>query len=397
MGHDKIKRRRSTPNIARLQLCGNATMWVGMRVLSKLLLLLIVYVGWHRECLGVYLYVILSAEEEEHDKEFPEEPRLNQTLFAVISFTQNVGFSWVLKFQDKGNSIRCSPFASRRWRNSPTSLQENSNDEGFSNFVEHIIMIYFLYLGNRIGATAWTVVRSSCHIYTRNPWKEWSVSCSSWAHVQSVPVPAYLRTICHQKLSDKESFEIEAIHPSPGLLFLLPSPPSPSRSPSPAQGVGARDVIMTFDTLATNATTTTAATKGSAQKADPNRVVRIWRTDQYPIQQWYMLGIFMFLVTAAYLIQLTYAWNVKRLAKNAGQDTKGEVLKATINNKFSLRRIPLAFLNVWRIILYRFTFPLGGGRQMNGAEMIIISSYIVAMFVWTFINSPCLLLLNPVL
>ncbi|KIJ54636.1 hypothetical protein M422DRAFT_200498 [Sphaerobolus stellatus SS14] len=122
------------------------------------------------------------------------------------------------------------------------------------------------------------------------------------------------------------------------------------------------------------------------QKNDPNRTLRTWRANNYPKQQWYMIGIFIFLIACYYFGQLIYAWNLKR--SSAGRQSEaGEPARGAANNKSSIRRLPFAIANTWRIIFFRFTVPLGWGHHINFAEVAIAAGYILAMLIWEFINS----------
>jgi hypothetical protein len=52
----------------------------------------------------------------------------------------------------------------------------------------------------------------------------------------------------------------------------------------------------------------------------------------------------------------------------------------------SIRRLPLAIANAYRVLAFRTTFTIGP-FSLNLAEVALTIAYIVVLFVWTFINS----------
>ncbi|KAF8526248.1 ferric reductase NAD binding domain-containing protein [Hysterangium stoloniferum] len=102
------------------------------------------------------------------------------------------------------------------------------------------------------------------------------------------------------------------------------------------------------------------------KRVDPNRAIRIYRTHTYPRQVWYCLSGFVGLLTVVYLIR--------------------QPSRSPSNASISSRHIPLSVVNTLRIVLYRFTLPIGGGSSLTVAEIATISGYIIMMFTWEFVN-----------
>ena len=57
------------------------------------------------------------------------------------------------------------------------------------------------------------------------------------------------------------------------------------------------------------------------------------------------------------------------------------------SSSVSIRRLPLALLNAYRVIAFRWTLHVGETLCLNTAEITLTVAYIVYMYVWTFINS----------
>jgi hypothetical protein len=58
-----------------------------------------------------------------------------------------------------------------------------------------------------------------------------------------------------------------------------------------------------------------------------------------------------------------------------------------VHYKFSLRRIPLAFVNIYRVVAFRWTLEIGQTYTLNMAEIFVTLGYITLLLTYTFINS----------
>ncbi|KAF8589885.1 hypothetical protein K439DRAFT_1651457 [Ramaria rubella] len=101
------------------------------------------------------------------------------------------------------------------------------------------------------------------------------------------------------------------------------------------------------------------------------------RNNEYPQQIWFMLAGFIGLLTLSHIGTLIIYWRHKTKARSNGP---------VIDEKISLRRLPIAIWNTFRVIVYRISLPIGSGKTVNFAEVGIASGYIVALFTWEFIN-----------
>ncbi|KAF8526250.1 ferric reductase NAD binding domain-containing protein [Hysterangium stoloniferum] len=128
----------------------------------------------------------------------------------------------------------------------------------------------------------------------------------------------------------------------------------------------------------------------STQKpVDPNKILRVYRDHTYPREVWYSLSGFVGLLTVVYLIRRLILWRAKRVVPVMTLDSKergGEPSRSPSNASISSRHIPLSVANTLRIVLYRFTLPIGGGSSLTVAEIVTISGYIIMLFTWEFVN-----------
>ncbi|KAF9033922.1 hypothetical protein BDZ89DRAFT_1158104 [Hymenopellis radicata] len=112
-----------------------------------------------------------------------------------------------------------------------------------------------------------------------------------------------------------------------------------------------------------------------AQKVDPDRAIRVQRAADYPKQVWYLLASFIAFVSICHGISLLFS-RTRRIQGRNGE--RGGI---------SLRRVPLAFVNVFRVMAFRWTIPIGNYYTLNVAEVFLTAAYIAIVFTWSLINS----------
>ncbi|KAG1856390.1 ferric reductase like transmembrane component-domain-containing protein [Suillus subalutaceus] len=93
-------------------------------------------------------------------------------------------------------------------------------------------------------------------------------------------------------------------------------------------------------------------------KADIN-TIRL-EDSAYPEQVWYTIAAFLFVKTAV---------------------TNG------VHHKFSLHRIPLAIINFYRVVAFRWTLEIGQSYTLNMAEVFVTVAYIALLLIYAFINT----------
>ncbi|OAX32318.1 hypothetical protein K503DRAFT_702225, partial [Rhizopogon vinicolor AM-OR11-026] len=111
------------------------------------------------------------------------------------------------------------------------------------------------------------------------------------------------------------------------------------------------------------------------------------RNIEYPKQIWYGLAIFLFVVGC-------FQWGSSLHSKFAKYQQQESDEESTSNNhihyKFSLRRIPFAFINIYRVVAFRWTLEIGQTYTLNIAEIFVTLGYIALLYTYTFINTTSL-------
>ncbi|KAJ7082388.1 iron reductase [Mycena belliarum] len=116
-----------------------------------------------------------------------------------------------------------------------------------------------------------------------------------------------------------------------------------------------------------------------AQKPDPDRIPRIALANLYPKQVWYFLATLIALVAVCHLISIVHA-----------AFTRGILPPRTdvpLRQRASWRRLPLAVLNVFRTISFRWSITIADAYTISVADFVLAGMYIAILFTWTFINS----------
>ncbi|KAJ6471914.1 iron reductase [Mycena sanguinolenta] len=115
-----------------------------------------------------------------------------------------------------------------------------------------------------------------------------------------------------------------------------------------------------------------------AQKVDPDRIHRVTLASLYPKQVWYFMATFIALVSACHAISSLYAYATR---KHGPPQTD-----ASLRHAISWNRLPLAALNLFRTIAFRWSV-VAGSYTLNVADFFLAAGYIAVLFTWTFINS----------
>ncbi|KAG2138473.1 ferric reductase NAD binding domain-containing protein [Suillus clintonianus] len=107
----------------------------------------------------------------------------------------------------------------------------------------------------------------------------------------------------------------------------------------------------------------------------------------YPNQVWYTLAAFLFVVGF-------FQWGLFFHSKFARRQHHESDEETAITNgaykKFSLRRIPLAVINFYRVVAFRWTLEIGKSYTLNMAEVFVTVAYITLLLIYSFINTTSL-------
>ncbi|KAG2057927.1 hypothetical protein BDR06DRAFT_987850 [Suillus hirtellus] len=97
---------------------------------------------------------------------------------------------------------------------------------------------------------------------------------------------------------------------------------------------------------------------------------------KYPEQVWYTLAAFLFVIGC-------FQWGLRG---HHGFDEETTTTNG-VHQKFSLRRIPLAVINFYRVVAFRWTLEIGQSYTLNMAEVFVTVAYIVLLLIYAFINT----------
>lgn len=145
---------------------------------------------------------------------------------------------------------------------------------------------------------------------------------------------------------------------------------------------------------ATTTASSSASSKSAAAKKLANRL-----TYSYPVYAVYLVVSFIFLATVINVTSTTYTRFLIRRRRSLGGvsdghgSVAGSVKEAEAGGRSpvrtgraSIRRLPHAVLNFFRIVAFRVTIPVGFGVCFTTAEVVIPAGYFTALMTFEFIN-----------
>ncbi|KAH7890651.1 ferric reductase NAD binding domain-containing protein [Phlebopus sp. FC_14] len=122
----------------------------------------------------------------------------------------------------------------------------------------------------------------------------------------------------------------------------------------------------------------------SARAVRNDKTVGIARNILYTKQAWYCIGLFIFIIG---IFQWTLYLHAKLTPRRPPSVQDKELASAPRTRAFSLRRLPAALTNAYRVIAFRWTLDIGKTYTLNMAEVFVTLAYIIFVYVWTFINT----------
>jgi len=123
-------------------------------------------------------------------------------------------------------------------------------------------------------------------------------------------------------------------------------------------------------------------------KTAQDKAIKMYRNKEYPKRLWYCIACFIALVAFFQFASNMYA----KFSRNGRSQLTADPERSSVQPRrsLSIRRLPVAILNVYRIVAFRCTIPIGGHLTINMAEVTVTAAYIVALFTWAFIDSTSL-------
>lgn len=113
--------------------------------------------------------------------------------------------------------------------------------------------------------------------------------------------------------------------------------------------------------------------------------------EEYAKQVWWLVASFLLLIGITNYGSIA----LRKLFPGKAQPADVEVDGRVVRHTASIRRLPLAVANAYRVLAFRTTLT-AGPFSLNLAEVALTIAYIVALFVWSFINSAycCIILIH---
>ncbi|KAK0473691.1 iron reductase [Armillaria novae-zelandiae] len=106
-----------------------------------------------------------------------------------------------------------------------------------------------------------------------------------------------------------------------------------------------------------------------ATAPNPDRDIRVARAAEYPKEIWYLLASFIALVSLCRILSLVYAYTYRSRERSKAW------------------RLPSTIVNVFRIIAFRLTVPVGRSHIVNITEIFLGVMYLTALLTWILINT----------
>lgn len=122
----------------------------------------------------------------------------------------------------------------------------------------------------------------------------------------------------------------------------------------------------------------------SSDLSEADIIALVHENDAYPEQVWYTIAAFLFVVGF-------FQWGSRihsKFARRRHHESDEETAATNdIQYKFSLRHIPLAIVNVYRVVAFRWTLEIGQSYTLNMAEVFVTVAYIALLLIYAFVNS----------
>lgn len=122
----------------------------------------------------------------------------------------------------------------------------------------------------------------------------------------------------------------------------------------------------------------------SLSKSAADRITLLQpRNIGYPEQVWYVLAAFLFVVGC-------FEWGSSihsKFARRRRFEPDEETGANQIHRQYSLRRVPLAFINFYRVVAFRWTLEIRQTYILNMAEVVMTLGYIALLVTYSCINS----------
>ncbi|KAH7890605.1 FAD-binding domain-containing protein [Phlebopus sp. FC_14] len=109
----------------------------------------------------------------------------------------------------------------------------------------------------------------------------------------------------------------------------------------------------------------------------------------YPEKAWYIIAIFLLVVGCfqwGSLMHSKFAGRRRRMRPKRPDEEFTSPPPSAGPDKYSIRRLPLALANFYRVVAFRWTVEFGKSYTFSVAEVLVATSYVVLVLAWTFVG-----------
>ncbi|OAX36258.1 hypothetical protein K503DRAFT_315935 [Rhizopogon vinicolor AM-OR11-026] len=124
---------------------------------------------------------------------------------------------------------------------------------------------------------------------------------------------------------------------------------------------------------------------GASTDGPTDESLRETRTTLYPMQAWYCIGLLIFIIAVFQWISFFHSKFTR--GRQMSQNSDPEQAYLHHRHGFSWRRIPLALVNAYRVITFRWTLEIGNSYSLTMAEVLVTITYMAFLFGWAFVNT----------
>lgn len=108
--------------------------------------------------------------------------------------------------------------------------------------------------------------------------------------------------------------------------------------------------------------------------------------DLYPEEAWFTLSVFLAVIGLSYWASVLHTKLVQQRRPQKTTDEESTHAPTSPAPGWSLARLPLAAVNVFRVVAFRWTLEFGT-YELKVVDILLTLAYIAFLLVWTFVDS----------
>jgi ferric-chelate reductase len=136
------------------------------------------------------------------------------------------------------------------------------------------------------------------------------------------------------------------------------------------------------------ATELLATTNATAIAAALDKARRRAHAIQYPKNAWIVVGSIIALVAVCHWVGLLWTYTFARRSQytSTTAQSSNNTRRSRGSNAIQWSRLPIALTNVFRVVAFRWTIPIGNDHTLNAMEIFLLCAYIAIVYTWAFVN-----------